>query len=181
MPIKALAPGVVVALGSAQVLTSAASLVKELLDNALDAHAQAVFVEISSNTLDCVQVKDNGHGVPPEDRENVARRYYTSKIKDLADLRALGGRSLGFRGEALASAAEMSGRLEIVTRTDGEVAAVKLTIGAQGQVLRYDFIESLHWGKHFISRRASVMSLYLFFLVFFWRRLSLLFPFFLFF
>ncbi|KAI9883012.1 MAG: hypothetical protein M1823_005217 [Watsoniomyces obsoletus] len=134
MPITALAPGVVVALGSAQVLTTPVSVVKELVDNALDASARAIFIDISTNTLDCIQVKDDGHGIAAEDRDHVARRHCTSKIQDLQDLSTLGGTWLGFRGEALASAAEMAGRLEIVTRTEGEVTATKLTIGKQGDV-----------------------------------------------
>ncbi len=136
MPIAALAPGVVVALGSAQVLTTPVSVVKELVDNALDAGAHAIFVDVSTNTLDCIQVKDDGRGIAAEDRDHVARRHCTSKIRDLQDLNTLGGTSLGFRGEALASAAEMAGRLEIMTRTEGEVTATKLTIGRQGEVAR---------------------------------------------
>ena len=136
MPITTLAPSVVVALGSSQVLTTPVSVVKELVDNALDAGARSIFVDISVNTLDCIQVTDDGLGIALEDRDHVAKRHCTSKITDLADLRMLGGKSLGFRGEALASAAEMAGRLEIVTRTDGESAATKLMVGEQGRVAR---------------------------------------------
>lgn len=143
MPITALSQTVVRALGSSQVLTTPVSLVKELVENALDAHASSIAVEISSNTLDCIQVKDNGHGIAPEDREDVAKRHFTSKIRDMTELKELGGRYLGFRGEALASAAELVGGLEIVTRIDGEIAACKLFIGRTGQVLRYVHVNVL--------------------------------------
>ena len=136
MPIAALSQGDIRALGSSQVLATPVSLIKELVENALDAQSSTIAVEISTNSIDFVQVKDNGHGIAPEDRDNVARRYFTSKIRDVAELKLLGGRSLGFRGEALASAAEMSGGLDIVTRIEGEVTATKMAIGREGQVLR---------------------------------------------
>ena len=133
MPIVALPPNTVRAIGSTQVLTDAASVVKELIDNALDAHASAIFVEISTNTLDVIQVKDNGHGIGPEDRDVVCRRYCTSKIRALEDLENIGGSSLGFRGEALASAAEMSGSIVVTTRVEGETVAVASRFGRQGE------------------------------------------------
>lgn len=136
VPITALTPGAVRALGSAQVITTPVAVVKELVENALDAQASSIVVEISSNTLDCIQLKDNGYGVAPDDREYVAKRHFTSKIRDLTELKQLGGSSLGFRGEGLASAAEFGGSLELVTRVEGEVAARKLVFGREGQVLR---------------------------------------------
>lgn len=135
MPIQALPQSTVRALGSTQVLTDPASLVKELLDNALDANANSVAVCISSNTLDVIQVRDNGHGIAPQDRPMAARRYCTSKICDDEDLKDIGGSSLGFRGEALASAAELSGTLFISTRTEGEQVATSLKISQQGEVV----------------------------------------------
>ncbi|KAA6415918.1 MAG: hypothetical protein FRX48_00637 [Lasallia pustulata] len=133
MPIAALPPNAVRAIGSSQALTDAASVVKELIDNALDARASAIYVEISANTLDVIQVKDNGHGIGPDDRDMVCRRFYTSKIRDLADLENIGGSSLGFRGEALASAAEMSGGVVVTTRVEGEAVAVASKFGRQGE------------------------------------------------
>ena len=133
MPIAALPPHAVRAIGSSQALTDAASVVKELIDNALDARASAIYVEISTNTLDVIQVKDNGHGIGPDDRDMVCRRFYTSKIRDLADLENIGGSSLGFRGEALASAAEMGGSVLVTTRVEGEAVAVASKFGRQGE------------------------------------------------
>ncbi|KAI9800654.1 MAG: hypothetical protein M1825_003976 [Sarcosagium campestre] len=118
------------------VLTNPVSAVKELVENALDASASSITVEISANTLDVIQVNDNGHGIAPDDRDNVARRHATSKIRSMADLRSLGGRSLGFRGEALSSAAEMTDSMTITTRIDGEAVGRKWTISKAGTVSR---------------------------------------------
>ena len=97
MGIHALPIDTIRTLGASQVLNDATSVAKELLDNAFDAHATSIAVEISSNTLDSIQVRDNGHGIPAVDRNLVARPHCTSKISDEADLRVIGGSSLGFR------------------------------------------------------------------------------------
>lgn len=136
MPIVRLPLKTVQFIGSSQVLTDPCSVVKELIDNALDAHSTAIFVEISSNALNVIQVKDNGHGVEAGDRCKLAKRHCTSKIRNLADLEAIGGTSLGFRGEALASAAELSGSMIVSTRVEGEATAVSLTIGRKGEVIK---------------------------------------------
>lgn len=135
MGIQALPQSTVRAIGANQALTDPAAVVKELIDNALDARATSIAVEIHSNTLDVIQVKDNGHGIPPQDRPLVARRYCTSKITGTEDLRSIGGSSLGFRGEALASAAELSGGMTITTRVEGEQVATLLKISQQGEVV----------------------------------------------
>jgi DNA mismatch repair ATPase MutL len=87
-------------IGSGQVLIDTNSVIKELVDNALDARAKNIFVDITANTIDSIQVKDDGHGIPAEDRALVCRRYCTSKIRNLDDLKEVGGKWLGFRGEA---------------------------------------------------------------------------------
>jgi DNA mismatch repair protein MutL len=132
--IKPLPPSTVHRLGSSQVLVDSRSVVKELIDNAIDARATFISIDISSNTLDVIQVTDNGHGIIPEDRATVCRRYNTSKISDFSDLVELGGTSLGFRGEALHSLANLSGGLTVTTKVDGEIAAVKLIIARTGEV-----------------------------------------------
>lgn len=134
MPITALPTETVRSIGSIQALTDPCSLVKELIDNSLDAQASAIFIEISLNTLDVVQVKDNGHGIFPGDRNLVCRRNHTSKIRCFDDIENIGGKSLGFRGEALASAVEMSGGIIVSTRIEGETTAVKLTFNRQGEI-----------------------------------------------
>jgi DNA mismatch repair protein MutL len=134
MSIRALPQTAVRAIGAAQVLTDSSAVVKELVDNALDARATTIAVEIHNNTLDSIQVRDNGHGIPPQDRPLVARRYCTSKLTNADELQSIGGSSLGFRGEALASAAEMSGGMSVTTRVEGEQVATTLKIDQQGEV-----------------------------------------------
>lgn len=135
MGIQALPDTTVRAIGATQVLTDPSALVKELVDNALDAHATSISIEIHHNTLDTIQVRDNGHGVAPEDRPLVARRYCTSKLSNFDDLKDIGGSSLGFRGEALASAAELSGSLTISTHIEGEQVGAALKINQKGEVV----------------------------------------------
>lgn len=138
MSIQSLPPNTIRAIGSSQVLTDPASLVKELIDNAIDARATNISVEISLNTLDIIQVRDSGHGIAPADRQLVCKRYCTSKLRDYAELKSIGGKSLGFRGEALASAAELSGGISITTRVEGEEVAVCLKVGQNGALQRQD-------------------------------------------
>lgn len=136
MPIVALPQATVRAIGSTSVLSDPCSVVKELLDNALDAGATSVSIDISPNTVDLIQVKDNGYGILPEDHALVCRRSFTSKIQTVEDLINIGGRSFGFRGQALSSAAEMSGKLTITTRNEGQVVGLILQYGRDGELIR---------------------------------------------
>ncbi|KAI7239638.1 hypothetical protein KC330_g1821 [Hortaea werneckii] len=135
MGIQKLEDATVKVIGASQVLTDPATVVKELIDNALDANATILSVEIHANTLDVIQVRDNGHGVPPEDRTLVATPNCTSKLVNFNDLRDVGGATLGFRGQALASAAELSGSLTISTKVEGEPVCTALKINKNGQVV----------------------------------------------
>ncbi|KAJ5357261.1 hypothetical protein N7541_004419 [Penicillium brevicompactum] len=134
MPIEALPQSTARAIGSTSVISDAYSVVKELVDNALDASASSLQIEISQNTVDVIQLKDNGHGIPPADQKLVCKRSFTSKIQTLDDLRNVGGSSLGFRGEALASVAEMSGAVSVTTRVESEVVGVCVKYGRDGEV-----------------------------------------------
>ena len=137
MPIKSLPESTISAIGSSLVLNDACSVVKELIDNALDAKSTSVAVEISANTLDVIQVKDNGNGIGPDDRQYVCRRNFTSKLERIEELETIGGTSLGFRGQALASVAELSGAVTVTTRIDGDIAGTKLKYGRKGDLARY--------------------------------------------
>jgi DNA mismatch repair protein MutL len=134
MSIQALPPTAVRLIGATQVITDASSLVKELIDNALDARSTSIQIEISANTIDVIQVRDNGHGVTPEDRDLLCKRYCTSKIRDYDDLKELGGSTLGFRGEALASTCEIAGAMQITTRVEGEDVASCMKMTPKGEV-----------------------------------------------
>ncbi|KAH0290964.1 hypothetical protein KCU62_g3144, partial [Aureobasidium sp. EXF-3399] len=132
MSIHALPQTAVRTIRSGQALTDPVSVVKELIDNALDARASNITIEISTNTLDVIQVKDNGHGIAPTDRLLVAKPYCTSKLKDEKDLALVGSSYLGFRGEALSSALEMSGEMTITTRVEGESIATAIKLCQTG-------------------------------------------------
>lgn len=137
MPIEALPQATIRAIGSTSVISDACSVVKELLDNALDASATSVSVEISLNTVDVIQVKDNGYGISVEDHPFVCKHAFTSKISSIDDLKNVGGTSLGFRGEALASVAEMSGGVTVTTRVASDIVASILEYGRGGELSRY--------------------------------------------
>lgn len=137
MPITALPQTTIRAIGSTSVISDPCSVVKELVDNALDALASSLLIEISQNTVDVIQLKDNGHGISSEDHLYVCRRTFTSKIQTIDDLRNVGGTSLGFRGEALASVAEMSGGVIITSRVEPETSASCLKYGRNGELSGY--------------------------------------------
>lgn len=133
MAITALPPSTIHLLGSAQALTTPTSLVKELIDNALDAKATYIDIIISSNTIDKIEVRDNGHGIAEEDLDALGRRGHTSKLRSFDELQSIGGVSLGFRGEALASAVHL-GQVSVTTRTDGQPVASTVHIKPPGGV-----------------------------------------------
>ena len=133
MPIAALPKATVQLLGSSQVLTTPTSLIKELIDNALDAKATSIDILISKNTLDKLEVRDNGHGISSEDFDFLGKRGHTSKLRTFEELKFIGGISLGFRGEALASAVQL-GVVSIITKTEGESVATRLVLKAPGVV-----------------------------------------------
>lgn len=136
MPISGLPDSTLRAITSTLALNDSVSVVKELVDNALDAKATTIAIEISANTLDVIQVKDNGTGIGVEDRQLICKRGCTSKITTIEDLERLGGTSLGFRGEALASVADLSHSVTLTTRVDGETAGSMLKYGPTGTLLR---------------------------------------------
>lgn len=136
MPIQPLSDATSRILTSTQTLNTAASVVKELIDNALDAKASSISIEIATNTLDKIIVKDDGSGIGIEDRRLLCKRGHTSKIVDLDDLAKLGGTFLGFRGTALASIAELSQEVTIVTKVEGEKSGTTLTFAPDGKLSR---------------------------------------------
>ncbi|KAK1982594.1 DNA mismatch repair protein MutL [Colletotrichum cereale] len=114
-------------LKSTTVVISPLSLVKELVDNAIDANAANIEIGISANTVDNIQVRDNGHGINPEDYHAIGRRSHTSKLRTFEELQFKGGKTLGFRGDALASMNTCS-KLTITTRTSQDEVAASLEL-----------------------------------------------------
>ncbi|KAJ9157385.1 hypothetical protein NKR23_g712 [Pleurostoma richardsiae] len=125
MPISALPEATVRLLGSPLVITTPVSVVKELVENAIDARATSIEVLVSRNTVDKIQVRDNGDGIASCDYDCLGRRGRTSKLRSFEEIRLVGGTSFGFRGEALASANAL-GMITITTRTSTDPVATKL-------------------------------------------------------
>ncbi|HIY22127.1 MAG TPA: DNA mismatch repair endonuclease MutL [Candidatus Flavonifractor merdigallinarum] len=112
-------------IAAGEVVERPASVAKELLENAIDAGASAVTVEIQHGGLTFLRVTDNGCGIAPEEAETAFLRHATSKLHTEYDLEAIG--TLGFRGEALAAIAAVS-RVDLLTRLPERPMGVSLEL-----------------------------------------------------
>ena len=114
--IQQLSPHVADLIAAGEVVERPASVVKELLENAIDAGAQSVTVEMKNGGMTYLRVSDDGCGIAPSELPTAFLRHATSKLRTAEDLAAIG--TLGFRGEALAAISSVS-RLDIFSRERG--------------------------------------------------------------
>ncbi|MGE5798868.1 MAG: DNA mismatch repair endonuclease MutL [Syntrophaceae bacterium] len=118
-------------IAAGEVVERPSSIVKELLENALDAGATDITIELRGGGKELIRIADNGSGIEPGDVPRAFERHATSKILTVADLYDV--RSLGFRGEALPSIAAVS-RVEMATRRRGDVAGTRIVV-ENGRIL----------------------------------------------
>lgn len=112
-------------IAAGEVVDRPASVVKELVENAIDAQATAVTVEIKNGGISLIRITDNGYGIEQKQIRMAFKRHSTSKIRAVEDLLTIS--SLGFRGEALSSIASVA-RVELITKTSGEMSGSRYLI-----------------------------------------------------
>lgn len=134
-PIQVLSANVAERIAAGEVIERPASVVKELLENSLDAGATEVLVALEDGGKSLIEILDNGHGMSPEDLALCVRRHATSKLTTVDDLEKI--RTLGFRGEALPSVAAVS-ELSILSRAQGSQDTYELKLPAVSDQERFE-------------------------------------------
>ena len=125
--INILSPHVADMIAAGEVVERPASVIKELMENAFDAGAHSVTVEIRDGGATYIRVQDDGKGMAPEDAGIAFMRHATSKLHDETGLEAIG--TMGFRGEALAAISAVS-EVELLTRRHGDESGTRVTLSA---------------------------------------------------
>lgn len=118
-------------IAAGEVVERPSSVVKELVENAVDAKATAVTIEIKDGGISFIRITDNGQGIPQEQVPTAFLRHATSKLKSIEDLLTIS--SLGFRGEALSSIAAVA-QVELITKTASELSGTKYVIEGSKEI-----------------------------------------------
>ena len=132
MPIRVLSPRIASKIAAGEVTERPMSVVKELVENSLDAGAKRVSVEIRGGGIEYIRVTDNGIGIAEDEVATAFERFATSKLVSDGDLESVG--TFGFRGEALPSIAAVS-RVTMVSRAEGEDSGIQVELDA-GTLIR---------------------------------------------
>ncbi|GAA6941459.1 DNA mismatch repair endonuclease MutL [Helicobacter pylori] len=151
MTIRILSPQLANQIAAGEVVERPASVVKELVENSLDAGADKIQIDIENGGASLIRIRDNGIGIAKEELALALARHATSKIADLADLEAI--LSLGFRGEALASISSVS-RLTLTSRTAEQNEAWQ--VYAQGR----DMETTIQPASHPVGTTVEVANLF---------------------
>lgn len=136
--INILDEGTINKIAAGEVVERPASIIKELVENSIDAKSTSITVEIENGGKDLIKIVDNGCGIDSDDINKAFLRHATSKISKLEDLYELV--SLGFRGEALASIASVS-KLEMITKTKDALMGVDVVLEG-GRIISKDPVAS---------------------------------------
>lgn len=119
-------------IAAGEIIENSASIVKELVENSIDAGADDILIEIRGESTDFIKVSDNGLGFSEEDLEVAFLRHSTSKLEKIEDLEKI--RTLGFRGEALASISNIS-KIKLMTKREEDLAGNSLLI-ENGKIIK---------------------------------------------
>src|SRR3989338_2373687 len=112
-------------IAAGEVIERPASVLKELIENSLDAHATIINITLEDFGKKRIEIRDNGDGIEPDDAEQAVLRHATSKITTADDLTAI--TTFGFRGEALASIAAVS-KLTLTTKTETQPTSIMIIL-----------------------------------------------------
>nr|XP_029133042.1 PMS1 protein homolog 1 isoform X1 [Labrus bergylta]XP_029133043.1 PMS1 protein homolog 1 isoform X1 [Labrus bergylta] len=148
---KQLPPDTVRLLSSSQVITSVLNVVKELMENSLDAGASSIDIKLENYGFDRIEVRDNGHGIKAADAPVMAVRHFTSKICSHDDLERL--ETYGFRGEALGSICAVA-EVSVITKTAEDDISTQYTLNFTGGVVSQ---KPSHFGQ---GTTVSVLKLF---------------------